>query len=158
VESVLCLRDHCLHLGLPLLRERIQFGHSCAGSFGRLLITTVHRIAELEQEPLPHEREPSEFATEPEQPSSSPPAGCDRVRGHAGVSPNRARLDGDEDEQDGDPEQDQPDRPVAGHEQDDRKDRAARREHQHEPRRSDTVIPPFSLGVFDRHGPGLVGR
>ena len=50
MEPLLCSSHNCPHLRLPLRREPVQLLDLLARRLGRLFVTTVHRIAELEQE------------------------------------------------------------------------------------------------------------
>src|SRR5262249_61622961 len=121
--------------GLPLRRDPIQVLDAAASFLGCLLVTTVHRFAELEQEPVTSDRHASELLPERVHLSPCTTTRRKRFRGDPTATPKRVersrlrclarrlslgRLQEREHEEDSDPEQDQPVRPVAADEEQDR--------------------------------------
>ena len=84
VDPLLGLCHDCLHLGLPERRELVQLAYLPAGHFGRLLVPTVHRISELEQEPGPQEPHSLQLSPQGQQPAGRAAACRQGARGDAG--------------------------------------------------------------------------
>src|SRR5436190_610147 len=157
-DPVLRLRVHCLHLGLLLPPLLIERNKALTGTFGRLLVATVHRISELEQETSPQNGEFSELAPQSQGAGGGPAARRDRVCCDTGAVTEDAGLDAQEHKQKGEAEQDQPNGPVADREEDDCCDESGDGQRKRERRGRHAVVAPLGVRDGDRHGTCLVGR
>ena len=138
-----------------------------------MLVPTVHRSSELEQEPVPKETHPLQLSPQGQQPAGRSAACRKGARGDAGPRAKTVQclgrgagdgairlaprsLEEDEHEQDADAESYETKRPVAKREEHDSERQRRSAENKNERGRRDAVVTRLGACVLHRDYPGLV--